>query len=147
MKYLSIACIFFSFLFVACSEQSEKQLTETKLLSIQNRDTLNIKIIENKSEKRFFGSYKLNKPGDEIVIGDIQGNIKGDSLIGDLYYTPFGWKDKKRKPFALLKQKNGYLLGHGTEQVYMGIPYYIPGTIRFDSTSMVLKTVAGTISP
>ncbi len=81
------------------------------------------------------------RPGGYIVTGEISGNIKGDTLIGDYHYSPYKWRDKKRVPLTLLAKGDTYIEGTGKALIYMGIPYYIEETIRFDEPKRVFKAI------
>jgi hypothetical protein len=77
------------------------------------------------------------KPGGYRVTGEISGNVKGDTLIGDYHYTPYKWKEKKRVPFAVLPDGNNYLEGKGKVLIYMGIPYYVENTLSFQNPKRI----------
>jgi len=135
--------IFFSILSIvflqSCSDLNQQDLIEKKLVSYQGRDTVTIDLILH--EKRFVGKYKVNGPGDYLITGEVEGEIKADTLLGSLYYTPFGWRDKKRKAFALLAKNDQYFSGKGTELIYMGIPYFVPTTLSFGPDKGVYQVV------
>ena len=114
---------------------------EKKLISYQGSDTVSITLVQYRDRKDFYGSYHVAGPGNYLVTGNIQGEIKADTLIGTVYYTPFGWRDKKRRAFALLAKGDTYYRGEGIEMVYMGIPHYVPESIRFDRVNQVFHVV------
>ncbi|MBV2228105.1 MAG: hypothetical protein KUL85_14700 [Sphingobacterium mizutaii] len=139
---ISLGSIFIAFsvgFLPSCSESKQKDLIEKKLISYQGRDTVTIDLMLH--QKRFVGKYTVNGPGDYLVTGEVEGEIKADTLLGSLYYTPFGWRDKKRKAFALLAKNDQYLSGKGTELIYMGIPYFVPNTVRFGPEKGVYQVV------
>lgn len=141
MRFI-VAVVYFmllGFLFASCEEK--KRDTELlRYIAYSNRDSAQLEL--NLFESRFHGKLRFYRPGGEIDSGEVQGNIKNDTLTGDYYYTPFGWGQKKRRPFVLLKKGSQYILGTGTEQVYMGIPHYIPSTISFQQAKFIFGTVA-----
>ncbi|WP_185213572.1 hypothetical protein [Sphingobacterium mizutaii] len=139
---ISLGPIFIAFsvgFLPSCSESKQKDLIEKKLISYQGRDTVTIDLMLH--QKRFVGKYTVNGPGDYLVTGEVEGEIKADTLLGSLYYTPFGWRDKKRKAFALLAKNDQYLSGKGTELIYMGIPYFVPNTVSFGPEKGVYQVV------
>ncbi len=141
MRFIvAVVCfMLLGFLFASCEEK--KRDTELlKYIAYSNRDSAQLEL--NLFESRFHGKLRFYRPGGEIDSGEVQGNIKNDTLTGDYYYTPFGWGQKKRRPFVLLKKGSQYILGTGTEQVYMGIPHYIPSTISFQQAKFIFGTVA-----
>lgn len=96
---------------------------------------MTLNIIEN----RFYGKYEVRKGCDIYRTGDIRGNVKGDTLIGDFYYKPYGSRDKKRIPFALLQRDSILLVGKGVAATYMGIPFFVPDVpIDYENPEFVL---------
>ncbi|MBP3942991.1 hypothetical protein J5U18_05325 [Sphingobacteriaceae bacterium WQ 2009] len=137
-KNLFVA-LFFLLLCSSCKESFKEKGTHSTLISYRNRDTVLIDLV--KFENSFFGNYKLSGPGNYSVIGDVEGKINADTLIGTIYYTPYGWKDKKRRAFVLLMKDGKYFQGKGSEMIYMGIPYFVPETVSFDSVVNVFSAV------
>ncbi len=140
MRLFSIAVyfIFSALQLISCEERRR----DTKVLSYiahSERDSARLDL--NLFESRFHGKLFFYRPGGEVDSGDIRGNIQKDTLLGDYYYTPFGWGQKKRRPFVLLKKGSLYILGTGTEQVYMGIPHYIPSTVNFQDPKFIFEKV------
>ncbi|ERJ58716.1 hypothetical protein [Sphingobacterium paucimobilis] len=113
----------------ACHEKGNNYQNETYVYN-DGRDTIAVAL--SLMDNVFHGSYEKNSPGGVVVTGDISGNIKGDTLLGSLYYTPYKGRNKQRKAFALLKQNNDYIIGNGTGYIYMGIPYFSVETLTFD---------------
>lgn len=110
MRLFSIAVyfIFSALLLISCEERRQ----DTKVLSYiahSERDSARLDL--NLFESRFHGKLFFYRPGGEVDSGDIRGNIQKDTLLGDYYYTPFGWGQKKRRPFVLLKKGSLYILG------------------------------------
>lgn len=141
MRLIAVAGCFILLvlLFTGCQEK-RKDAELSKYVAYSNRDSAQLEL--NLFESRFHGKLRFYRPGGEIDSGEIQGNIKKDTLAGDYYYIPFGWGQKKRRPFVLLKKGSQYILGTGTEQVYMGIPHYIPSTISFQQAKYVFTASA-----
>lgn len=118
-----------SLMSAACHEKGNNYQNETYVYN-DGRDTIAVAL--SLMDNVFHGSYEKNSPGGVVVTGDISGNIKGDTLLGSLYYTPYKGRNKQRKAFALLKQNSDYIIGNGTGYIYMGIPYFSVETLTFD---------------
>lgn len=141
MRLIAIAvyCVLLVLSFASC-EEKRRDIELLKYVAYSNRDSAQLELAL--FESRFHGKLRFYRPGGEIDSGEVRGNIKNDTLSGDYYYTPFGWGQKKRRPFILLKKGSQYILGTGTEQEYMGIPHYIPSTINFQETKFIFREVA-----
>lgn len=122
--------LLFSFILVGCVDRQNQFSKYENLFAIKGRDTTNIALLI--TGEQFIGNYEVYGPGGYFVQGEISGDVKGDSLLGSLYYTPYKWTDKKRKAFALLKKDSVYIQGHGLEYIYMNIPYYKRENVRFN---------------
>lgn len=117
-------------LFGACREAAvENQYSYFQ--AIENRDTTFLRL--QISEGRFFGDYVFAKGNSYQVRGDFKGETAGDTLSGMLVYTPYGHKDSKKVAFALLKSGDKLFEGKGLQTIYMGVPYYPPTSLSFDS--------------
>lgn len=114
----------------SCVHRTKPITEHKKLFSIDKRDTVLIDL--HISKNQFVGNYKLNGPGNYIVKGELSGEVRGDTLFGSLYYTPFQWKYKKRRAFALLRKGDNYVQGVGLEYVYMNIPYFTSEALKFE---------------
>lgn len=140
MRLIAIAvyCVLLIFSFAGC-EEKRRDTALLRYIAYSNRDSAQLEL--DLFESRFHGKLRFYRPGGEIDSGEVRGDIKNDTLAGDYYYTPFGWGQKKRRPFILLKKGAQYILGTGTEQVYMGIPHYIPSTISFQRAKFIFSSV------
>lgn len=140
MKLTNILKVFLfpfsSILFFACGSKPKEAL---EYMAISKRDTVQLRL--NLYEDTFHGSMKILRPGNVIDSGSVEGKIQQDTLIGNFYYHPYGSKFKKRKALVLLKHKDSLTQGSGLESVYMGIPYYLPTSITFDSAGYVFTRV------
>lgn len=138
MRLITFAAYFvlLALSFASC-EEKRRDTELLRYVAFSNRDSAQLEL--NLFESRFHGKLRFYRPGGEIDSGEVQGNIKNDTLAGDYYYFPFGWGQKKRRPFVLLKKGSQYILGSGTEQVYMGIPHYIPSTISFQQAKFIFS--------
>ncbi|WP_293904624.1 MULTISPECIES: hypothetical protein [unclassified Sphingobacterium] len=140
MRLLSIAVYFIlSVLLLISCEERRQDTTALTYVAQSKRDSARLDL--SLFESRFHGKLWFYRPGGEVDSGDIRGNIQKDTLIGDYYYTPFGWGQKKRRPLVLLKKGSQYILGTGTEQVYMGIPHFIPSTINFRDPKFIFAEI------
>ena len=141
MRLITIAvyAILLVFPFSSC-EEKRRDAELLNYVAYNNRDSAQLEL--NLFESRFHGKLRFYRSGGEIDSGEVQGNIKKDTLTGDYYYIPFGWGQKKRRPFVLLKKGSQYILGAGSEEIYMGIPHYIPSTISFQQARFVFVQVA-----
>jgi len=131
-NYMSfkILVLLFSFILAGCVDRQNQFSKYENLIAIKGRDTTNIALLI--SGEQFFGNYEVHGRGGYFIQGQISGDVKGDTLLGSLYYTPYKWKDKKRKAFALLKKDTVYIQGHGSEYIYMNIPHYKRETVSFN---------------
>jgi len=116
---------------------SPKENNTVHYIAVNKRDTARLEL--TLFDKTFFGKLKVFKPGNVVDSGDVQGNIRKDTLLGDVYYRPYGARNKIRRPFVLLKDGTSFIQGGGAESMYMGIPYYAEGTISFDSPKFVFR--------
>jgi len=140
MRLLSTAVYFILPVLLLSSCEERRQDAEALTYIAQSkRDSARLDL--NLFESRFHGKLWFYRPGGEVDSGDIRGSIQKDTLIGDYYYTPFGWGEKKRRPLVLLKKGSQYILGTGTEQVYMGIPHFIPSTINFRDPKFIFAEI------
>ncbi|WP_312338986.1 hypothetical protein [Sphingobacterium sp.] len=140
MRLISTAVYFILPVLLLSSCEERRQDAEALTYIAQSkRDSARLDL--NLFESRFHGKLWFYRPGGEVDSGDIRGNIQKDTLIGDYYYTPFGWGEKKRRPLVLLKKGSQYILGTGTEQVYMGIPHFIPSTINFRDPKFIFAEI------
>ena len=140
MRLLSPVVYFIlSVLLLSSCEERRQDTEDLTYVAQSKRDSARLDL--NLFESRFHGKLWFYRPGGEVDSGDIRGNIQKDTLIGDYYYTPFGWGQKKRRPLVLLKKGSQYILGTGTEQVYMGIPHFIPSTINFRDPKFIFVEI------
>lgn len=104
---------------------------------INGRDTAYLTL--NVGNNSFYGKYEVRRSWYTYRTGDIRGTIKGDTLIGDFLYTPYGGGDNKRTPIALLRRDSVLVVGKGVASSYMGIPIFVPNVpIDYDHPAFVL---------
>ena len=132
---MRIILVLFIAILLGCSHKKKLNENEKHYVHIDGRDTTRIRLI--RFPDRFYGEMVNTKPGGYRVTGEISGNVKGDTLIGDYHYTPYKWKEKKRVPFAVLADGNNYLEGKGKVLIYMGIPYYVENTLSFQNPKRI----------
>lgn len=114
-----------------------KPVQSSKYVALNNRDTAHLELTFYKDN--FHGKLNILRAGNVVDSGTVEGNIHQDTLLGSFYYKPYGAKFKKRRAFVLLNKQDSLIQGSGSELVYMGIPYYIPTSITFDSIGYVFK--------
>lgn len=129
--------IFFSLILIGCNSSNKANQNEKHYIHIDGSDTSRLRLISY--ENRFYGEIVNTKGGVAPVTGQINGDIKGDTLIGDNHYKPYRWKEKKRVPIVLLKQENNYLEGNGQMIEVMGILTYVESSIKFDNPKKIYK--------
>ena len=91
----------------------------THYQAVNGPDTAELTL--NISGENFYGKYVVRKGWYTHRTGDVSDKIKGDTLVGDYLYKPYGGGEKKRMPFALLRKGDTLLVGNGVTSSYMGI--------------------------
>lgn len=130
--------LFLLFIFIAaCSAPNEKNEKEQHLMAIRGSDTIEIKLL--RYDETFYGKYELNGPGERFIEGEIEGEVQNDTLLGSLLYTPYGWRNTKRRAFALKYIDGVYLQGKGQEMIYMNIPYFLRHTLDFSDENLIFQ--------
>lgn len=146
MKNLSILCLSFICIgLVSCKKgqnqqvlensqiQAEKSISEKCYKALYQKDTIDLKINTLQNGK-ITGSMVMNVFNEPKRIGEIAGEFRGDTLF--CAYTFILETDKKithKNPMAFLKQGNGFILGDGKIEYYLGASYFVKGTpIEFD---------------
>ena len=125
-------------LVISCNSKEKDHYKEVQYRAVKGKDTavMALKI----SDKRFYGRYELSyyKIGKDS--GDVRGDIKGDTLTGDIHYISNGgsWK---RIPLALLKKENSLILGKGIAGTYMNLPCFIQGSLSYQNPDFVFEEI------
>jgi len=119
------------FVLLGCNSNKVENQKGKYYIHIDGSDTSRFRLVIH--ENRFYGEVVHTKWGGAPVVGKINGNIIGDTLIGDNLYTPYRWKEKKRAPIVLLRQGDNYVEGGGPMIEFMGILTYPENTITFDN--------------
>ena len=135
-----IRIIFITLIFttlLSCQSQDKKTTGSKEYVAIYKSDTAFLSITMDKN--RFYGTLKIFNRGVSPDSGSIEGDIKGNNLVGTYYYTPHRSREPKRKAFALLKNQDTFVEGTGLQQIYMGIPYYEPSSLSFDNPKFIYK--------
>ncbi|SUJ09655.1 Uncharacterised protein [Sphingobacterium spiritivorum] len=88
-------------------------------------------------EHNFYGKYRIVYPGNAIDSGEVKGKVINDTLMGDYRYKQYGWKEHKIRPFILLQKGDSLIQGTGMELMYLGVFYFAPASISFDSPRFV----------
>ncbi len=118
------------FAFFSCKRSDALNENQHEYIHVDGRDTARLRLIIY--ENRFFGELTRRKGTGGIVEGVINGDIKGDTLIGDYHYLPYKAREKKRVPIALLKVGDHYVEGKGQQLEIFGILTYLEHTLKFD---------------
>lgn len=137
LSYMILFSIFLLLLCIGCNSDKSSNQREEYYIHVDGRDTSRLRLV--RYENRFFGKYTHTKGGVAPVVGEINGDIKGDTLIGDNHYTPYRWKEKKRAPIVLLKKGNTYIEGDGQKIEFMGVISFIEWTLKFDPPKRIYK--------
>ncbi|WP_157273839.1 hypothetical protein [Pedobacter sp. BAL39] len=109
---------------------------QARYTAIKNLDTarLSVDIVPS----TFKGVLQINYDQTYKDSGDVQGIVKGDTLIGDYSYKHYKLKLWKRKPIALLKKGDTLMMGEGIIKNTFGRIYFdqtVP--ISYSSSSFV----------
>ncbi|WP_177764596.1 hypothetical protein [Flavobacterium sp. I3-2] len=119
--------ILFLFLLCSCNNQNEEE-KYYRAVSFDKKDTAYLKLSE--FDNQFYGKHLIRYADKTYDLGDVSGEIIGDTLKGRFKYISRR-NSKFTKPFAVLKTKNGLKLGNGMVSYYAQIPFYANGSIQF----------------
>ena len=131
--------IFVVLILLGCNSDKDQNQTEEYYMHVKGTDTSRLRLV--RFENKFYGKYTHTHGGVAPVVGEINGDIKGDTLIGDNHYRPYRWKEKKRLPIVLLRKGDTYVEGSGEMIDFMGVLSYHEWTIKFDPPKRVYKPV------
>lgn len=121
----NIAILFISLLIISCKTEKSEEVFY-KAVNGEDMALLSLTIGEN----YFFGQYEVRYGRSSKDIGEVRGNIFGDTLKGKFKYLSYGGSNKIA-PFVLLKHNKVLKIGSGSISTYMNIPFYIPETLEF----------------
>lgn len=127
------------FIFIGCTSNKNVNKNEHEYIHIDGRDTSRLRLVVH--DNQFFGELKRQKGQGGVVSGVINGNVKGDTLIGDYLYRPYRAREKKRVPIVLLKVGDNYLEGKGQKMEIYGILTYLQHTIKFNDPARTFMLV------
>lgn len=105
--------------------------------AIKSLDTARLSI--QIAPSTFKGVLQINYDQTYKDSGDVQGIVKGDTLIGDYSYKHYKLKLWKRKPIALLRKGDTLLMGEGIIKNTFGRIYFdqtVP--IKYSDSGFVL---------
>jgi hypothetical protein len=106
-----IVTAFFALHIFACTPNNrEGAATFEKFISVKGDDTATV--IINKTTNLFRGSMQISYKSKYPDSGEINGIVRGDTLIGQFLYKYYGVK-WQRKPVAFLMKDNRLILGEG----------------------------------
>ncbi|WP_115171263.1 hypothetical protein [Sphingobacterium spiritivorum] len=127
-------CILFAVLTVACQSDIPKEEYRKYTATHKNiKAYMNLRL----GEHTFYGKYRIVYPGNAIDSGEVKGKVFNDTLMGDYRYKQYGWKENKIRPFILLQKGDSLIQGTGMELLYLGVFYFAPESISFDSPRFV----------
>lgn len=123
MHGIIIVCTIAVFAVAGCNNERVSS-KETKLLyrAINKDDTANLNVILK--DKEFYGQYEINYHGDFKDSGDVNGIVKGDTLLGTYHYQHYGIQEWYRIPIALLKKNHKLMMGVGSMEIYMNMTFF-----------------------
>lgn len=134
-------CYLITILFTLSCQPSAVNFPAKHYRAVSKRDTAYLQLTKN--ENHFYGHYTIQYGNSGKDSGEIRGNIKGDTLIGDYFYMPHSGGVKKRTPFALLQDGKTLRLGNGAIVRFLYIPSYSPDVaINYDSVKFVFTEIA-----
>jgi len=122
-SWILLVCL----LFLACNKPERKDFFY-RAISNNKKDTAYLKITE--FGNLFIGKYLVNYSDKSFDLGNISGEISGDTLKGRNKYTSRR-KSIYIKPIVFLKEADKLKLGTGMVSIYSQIPFYANGTIEF----------------
>lgn len=133
LRSIGLWCLLALF-FCSCTSHSTRI---EEYIAIYKRDTayLTLHLYPNS----YHGKMLVKGAGNFVEKGSIEGDIKGDTLLGSYLYKPYKAKFTKRRAFVLKRTESELLQGSGLESVYMGVPYYDPASINFEAVKFVFK--------
>ncbi|WP_432712964.1 hypothetical protein [Pedobacter sp.] len=137
--FLFYTVLLFLSLFGCTSKEAEKKHAKRSYIAIDGTDTAWLKVLI--TDARFKGKLEINFNNRYKDSGDVKGDVKGDTLLGDYHYFHYGL-EWKRKAISLLKKNNTLVMGEGLQRVYLEIPFFsaeVP--IKYDSVKFVFRLV------
>lgn len=104
-----------------------------------SQDSVFLRLEQDKSH--FYSHLTFKNDTRTLKTGQITGEIKGDTLLGDYLYSAYG-AQPKRAPLALLKDSSTYRAGKGVVSSYMGVPFFVKHVpIDFEDPEYILSFV------
>jgi hypothetical protein len=123
---ISLTTAIFTILVFGASGCQNDQIrdNEPKVLyrAVNKNDTALFKVFL--TEKEFYGQFEINHHGVYKDSGDVNGIIKGDTLLGTFHYQSYGVEKWYRIPIALLKKKDQLIMGVGPMEIYMNMTFF-----------------------
>ena len=111
------------FILSSChNSETDRNSVKTLYQAINNGDTATFKI--KLTDKEFYGQYEVNYHGAYKDSGDVMGIVKGDTLKGTYRFQHYGIEKWHTTPIALLKKDDQLIMGEGSLEIYMNMPYF-----------------------
>jgi hypothetical protein len=150
MKKLKLFCLLFTFLILASCKKNESDPTvkESEFVSVQcynaifEKDSIDVKI-NTLEDGKITGSMKMHVFNKPNMIGELSGEVRGDTLFTSYTYYEEGNKSKTYKnPMAFLKRGNELILGNGKIDYALGGSYFVKDQpIDFDNVKYNFITI------
>lgn len=115
------------FMLSSCSNEAINDHQHKILYYAVNRfDTAKLSI--DLTDKVFEGQFEINHRGVFKDSGDVNGVVKGDTLMGTFHYQSYGVEKWYRIPIALLKKDKKLIMGVGSMEIYMNMTFFTKNT-------------------
>jgi hypothetical protein len=122
-KVIQLLMISLFLLILSCGHPAADTQGEKVLYSaIDKTDTARLNIIL--TDKVFEGQYEISHDGVYKDSGDVNGVVKGDTLMGTFHYQSYGVEKWYRIPIALLKKEKQLIMGTGSMEIYMNMTFF-----------------------
>jgi len=122
ISLIKACCILLTF--AACSSNDAPAEKETAISyrAIYKSDTATLH--GKFTGKAFYGQMEVNYNGAYKDSGEVNGIIKGDSLLGTFHFQHYGIEQWHRIPIALLKKDRKLIMGVGEMEVKMNMTFF-----------------------
>lgn len=122
-KVIQLLIINHFLLFLSCgSPAADTQGQKVLYSAIHETDSARLNIIL--TDKIFEGQFEISHNGVYKDSGDVNGVLKGDTLMGTFHYQSYGVEKWYRIPIALLKKDKQLIMGTGSMEIYMNMTFF-----------------------
>lgn len=130
----------------ACSSGGDKENKSdpdkvvTCYRAIDKLDTVLLKVEVNGS--LFTGQMEMHYFEKPVDSGELKGQVKGDTLLGEFHHKPGVADQWYRNPVAFLKRQDSVIMGVGELETAWGKAYFRKGVpIDYEQGRFVFKTI------